>query len=56
MPKSIFHPYDTPKKSRIKGAADFMDYKGIPYFHTELFSYNRVSKTRGWAILQQDNE
>jgi hypothetical protein len=46
----------TPPKSRIKGAADYMKYKGIPFHHSDLFRYNGVSKTRGWAIIQQDNE
>ncbi|KAF1943307.1 hypothetical protein EJ02DRAFT_343427, partial [Clathrospora elynae] len=46
----------TPKKARIKGAADFMDAKGIPYFHTNLFEYYNVSKEAGWAIIKQDNE
>ncbi|KAF1939052.1 hypothetical protein EJ02DRAFT_382546 [Clathrospora elynae] len=50
------HAFDTPRKARIKGAADFMNHKGLPYFHTELFRFNGVSKTRGWAILSQDNE
>jgi hypothetical protein len=48
--------HDTPKTSRIKGAADYMKYKGIPFYHSDLFRYNGVSKTRGWAIIQQDNE
>jgi hypothetical protein len=48
--------HDTPRKSRIKGAADYMKYKGILFHHIDLFRYNGVSKTRGWAIIQQDNE
>jgi hypothetical protein len=48
--------HDTPKKSRRKGAADYMNYKGIPFHHSNLFRYNGVSKTREWAIIQQDNE
>jgi hypothetical protein len=44
--------HDTPKKARIKGAADYMKFRGIPFHHTDLFRYNGVSKTRGWANLQ----
>ena len=45
--------FDTPKKARIKGAAEFMDAKGIPYLHTELFNFYNVSKQQGWAILKE---
>ena len=47
---------DTPRKARIKGAADYMKYKGIPFHHTDLFKYYGVSKNRGWQILKHDNE
>jgi hypothetical protein len=48
--------HDTPKKAQIKSAADYMKFRGTPFHHTDLFRYNSVSKTRGWAILQQDNK
>ena len=48
--------YNTPRKARIKGAVNFLDYKGLPYFKSEVFAYNSVSKERGWAILRADNE
>jgi hypothetical protein len=48
--------HDTPKKSRIKGAVDYMKYREIPFYHSDLFRFNGVSKTQGWVILQQDNE
>jgi hypothetical protein len=56
MPKLTNAHCDTPVKSRVKGAADFLDWKGIPYHHTDLFAYNGVSKTRGWAILKENNQ
>jgi hypothetical protein len=48
--------YDTPKKARIKGAADYMKYKKIPFSHIDLFRFYGVGKTQGWSILQQDSE
>jgi len=30
--------YDTPRKARIKGAVDFLDYKGLPYSKSEVFA------------------
>ncbi|EDU42948.1 HMG box protein [Pyrenophora tritici-repentis] len=53
MSKSGISNFDTPKKARIKGAAEFMDAKGIPYLHTDLFAFNHVSKQQGWAILKE---
>jgi hypothetical protein len=46
---------DTLKRSRIKGAAEYMDAKGIPYSHNDLFKFHDVSKEQGWAILKQDS-
>jgi hypothetical protein len=53
MSKSGIPNFDTPKKARIKGAAEFMDAMGIPYYHTDLFNFHNVSNQQGWAILKQ---
>ncbi|KAF1838592.1 hypothetical protein BDW02DRAFT_488834, partial [Decorospora gaudefroyi] len=53
MSKRGISNFDTPKKARIKGAAEFMDAMGIPYFHTDLFKFHHVSKQQGWAILKE---
>ena len=47
---------DTPKKARIKGAADYLDHLGIKFNHNDLFRYHGISKRQGWAILSQDRE
>jgi hypothetical protein len=52
MSKSGISNFDTPKKARIWGAADFNDAMGIPYFHTNLFNFYGVSKQQRWAILK----
>jgi hypothetical protein len=52
--KGVFK-IDIPKRSRIRGAADDMDAKGIPYSHDDLFKLHDVSKEQGWAILKQDS-
>jgi hypothetical protein len=46
----------TPKKARIRGAADFNNAHSIPYFHTDLFKFYEVSKQQGWAILKEGFE
>ncbi|KAF2818032.1 hypothetical protein CC86DRAFT_337635, partial [Ophiobolus disseminans] len=46
----------TPKKARIRGAADFNNAMGIPYFHTDLFRFYGVSKHQGWAILKEGDK
>ncbi|KAF1831442.1 hypothetical protein BDW02DRAFT_56214 [Decorospora gaudefroyi] len=51
MSKSGIPNFDTPKKARLKGAAEFMDAKGIAYSHNDLFRFYDVSKQQGWAIL-----
>jgi hypothetical protein len=33
---------DTPRKARIKGAAEFMDAMSIQYFVTDLFNSHNV--------------
>jgi hypothetical protein len=35
--------HETPKKARMKGAADYMKFKGILFHRTDLFRYNSVS-------------
>jgi hypothetical protein len=53
MSKSGISNFDTLKKARIKGAAEFMDAMGILYYHTDLFNFHNVSNQQGWAILKQ---
>jgi hypothetical protein len=40
----------------VKGAADYMKYRNIPFTHIDLFRFNNVSKHRGWAMLKEDNK
>jgi NH3-dependent NAD+ synthetase len=47
--------FNTPKKARIKGAVDFYDYMGIPYYKIDVFRYNSISRQRGYEILAEDN-
>ncbi|KAI1566413.1 hypothetical protein A1F97_08879 [Pyrenophora tritici-repentis] len=56
MPRSTNHRIETPKKAKIKGAAEFMDAKGITYFHSDLFSFYGVNKHQGWAILNDKDD
>ncbi|KAF1936037.1 hypothetical protein EJ02DRAFT_360094, partial [Clathrospora elynae] len=48
--------FDTPKKARMKGAANFNDAMGIPYFYNNLFQYYGVSKQHSYEVLSQDNK
>lgn len=56
MSRNGIKKFDTPKKARLKGAADYLDYLGVPYLHSDLFKYHGVSKHQGWEILKTDNE
>jgi hypothetical protein len=56
MSRSGIPDFDTPKKARIKGAADFNDAHYIPYSYNDLFKFYGALKQRGWEILKQDNE
>ena len=56
MSKKGIQNFSTPQKARLKGAADYMDYKGVSYSHNDLFQYSGVSKEQGWAILKEDIE
>ena len=56
MPRNGISSIDTPTKARIRGAAEFMDAMGIPYFHTDLFNFNNVSKQAGWDILKEEDK
>jgi hypothetical protein len=44
MSRSTIQHYDTPRKARVKGAADYMKYRTIPFTHIDLFRFNNVSK------------
>ncbi|KAF2818315.1 hypothetical protein CC86DRAFT_472932 [Ophiobolus disseminans] len=56
MSKSGILNITTPKKARIRGAADFNDAMGIPFIHADLFRFYGVSKQQGWAILKEGME
>jgi hypothetical protein len=43
------------KKARIKGAAEYMDAKNIPYSHNDLFRFHDVSKKQDWAIIKEES-
>ncbi|CAG9950916.1 unnamed protein product [Clonostachys rosea f. rosea IK726] len=47
--------HDTPKKARLKGAAEFLEAKKIPYFKTDLFNYFEVPARTGYRILSEDS-
>ncbi|KAH8706877.1 hypothetical protein GQ44DRAFT_716281 [Phaeosphaeriaceae sp. PMI808] len=40
MPRKGIPNYKTPTKAHIKGAAEFLDHKGILYNKQELFKFN----------------
>jgi hypothetical protein len=52
MSKNGIPNFDTPKKARVKGAADYLNYLGIKYNHNDLFRYYNVSKEAGWEMLR----
>jgi hypothetical protein len=56
MPKSTDREIETPKKAKIKGAAEFMDAKGITYLHSDLFRFYGVNKQQGWGILSDKSD
>ncbi|KAF2828250.1 hypothetical protein CC86DRAFT_445221 [Ophiobolus disseminans] len=56
MSKSGILNITTPKKARIRGAADFNNAMGIPFIHADLFRFYSVSKQQGWAILKEGME
>ena len=47
MSKKGISNFNTPKKARIKGAADYLDHLGILYNYNNLFRYHKVSKEQG---------
>jgi hypothetical protein len=55
MSRSGVSNFDTRKKARIKGAAEYMDAENIPYSHNDLFRFYDVSKEQGWAILKEES-
>lgn len=47
------HPqHDTPKKAKLQGAAEFLEYSGLPYKKRDLFEFFEVSRSAGQRILQ----
>jgi hypothetical protein len=55
MSQSTIRHYDTLRKARVKGAADYMKYRNISFTHIDLFRFNNVSKHQGWEMLKEDN-
>lgn len=41
----------TPTKSKIKGAVEFCDRIGVPYFKEDVFRTFNVSHASGWRAL-----
>ncbi|KAF1942480.1 hypothetical protein EJ02DRAFT_443979 [Clathrospora elynae] len=54
MSQSGISYFDTPKKARMKGAANFNNAMGIPYFYNNLFQYYGVSKQRGYEVVPEN--
>jgi len=50
-----FQHHITPKKAKVKGIVDYLKARGIPYFKSDIFRFYGVGKTRGWAILSEND-
>src|SRR4051794_11825873 len=48
--------HTTPKKSRVLGACEYLDVKGIKGAKADVFQHFNVSKSRGWEILHQGRD
>ena len=48
--------FSTSKKAKVQNICDFLDQKGVPYHHTDVFKYAGVGKTQGWKILRQPRD
>ena len=45
--------YETPTKSKVRGAIDYLEAKGIPHFKEDVFRHFGVSHRQGWAIISK---
>ena len=43
--------HTTPVKARILGTVSYLQHYKIPFFKSDVFRHNQVSKPRGWKIL-----
>ncbi|KAF1937255.1 hypothetical protein EJ02DRAFT_477424 [Clathrospora elynae] len=43
--------HDTPTKSRVRGAIDYMEARGILHSKEDVFRFNAVSHRQGWAMI-----
>ncbi|RTE68577.1 hypothetical protein BHE90_017048, partial [Fusarium euwallaceae] len=47
--------HDTPKKARVKGAIEFLEYHGLPYKKEEVFEFFDVSRPAGYKLLHEES-
>jgi hypothetical protein len=45
--------YDTPTRSCVRGAIEYMEARGIPHSKEDVFRFNQVSHRQGWAMISQ---
>jgi hypothetical protein len=45
--------YDTPKRSCVRGAIEYMEARGIPHSKEDVFRFNQVSYRQGWAMISE---
>ncbi|KAM3522917.1 hypothetical protein MY4038_008417 [Beauveria bassiana] len=43
--------HDTPKKARLRGAFEFLEYQGLPFRRKDLYEFFEVSPRQGQVIL-----
>ena len=49
-------PHDTPKRSRVKGAIEYVEARNIPHSKEDVFRFNAVSHRQGWAIISEGSK
>jgi hypothetical protein len=49
-------PHDTPKRSRVKGAIEYMEAWNIPHSKEDVFCFNAVSHHQGWAMILEGSK
>ncbi|KAF2193554.1 hypothetical protein K469DRAFT_734875 [Zopfia rhizophila CBS 207.26] len=48
--------HETPTKSRVRGAIEYMEARGIPHSKEDVFRFNAVSHRQGWAMISEGSE
>ncbi|KAF2627901.1 hypothetical protein BU25DRAFT_431205 [Macroventuria anomochaeta] len=48
-------PHDTPKRSKVQGAVEYLEAKGIPHYKEDIFQHFEVSHCQGWAMISDDS-